>query len=120
DDAGAYPPLLVGIGHDFAVGAAVVALADAVVEDDVRDGHRPPAPPHAVIRITPAARLANRHALNRTPIVIPQASPAPEHSQREPPTTTGQRGRLPAVLARNGIVLRNGPRRGWGGPSPKR
>src|SRR6266568_3101437 len=64
-------PAVVGV----ALGAAVVAIAAAVGEGDVGDGDGPAAEPHAVIRITPTARLANRPAPNRTPIVVPPTSP---------------------------------------------
>ena len=71
------PALLAVVGVGVAVGAAVVAIAAAVGEGDVGDGDGPAAPPHAVIRITPAARLANRSAPNRTPIVVPPGFSGP-------------------------------------------
>src|SRR5712691_8889338 len=58
-------PTAVGV----ALGAAVVALGAAVVAiAAVGEGEGPAAEPHAVIRITPAARIANRPVSNRTPI----------------------------------------------------
>jgi len=57
----------VGVGVGVALGAKVVAIAAAVGE-----GEGPVAEPHDVMRITPAARIANRPASNRTPIVVPQ------------------------------------------------
>src|SRR5882672_11328632 len=53
----------VGVGVGVALGAKVVAIAAAVGE-----GEGPVAEPHDVMRITPAARIANRPASNRTPI----------------------------------------------------
>src|SRR6267143_6869397 len=52
----------VGVGVGVALGAAVVAIAATVDE-----GEGPAAEPHDVMRITPAARIANRPASNRTP-----------------------------------------------------
>jgi len=57
----------VGVGVGVALGATVVAIAATVDE-----GEGPAAEPHDVMRITPAARIANRPASNRTFIVVPQ------------------------------------------------
>jgi len=72
-DPAALPP---AVGAGVALGAAVVALGAAVVAIAavVDDGDGPAAEPHDVIRITPAARIANQPAPNRTPIVVSPAS----------------------------------------------
>src|SRR5713101_4986591 len=57
------------VGAGVGLGAAVVATAAGV-----GDGEGPAAEPHDVIRITPAARIANRPAPNCTSIVVPPTS----------------------------------------------
>jgi hypothetical protein len=85
----------VGVGVGVALGAAVVAIAAAVGE-----GEGPAAEPHDVIRITPAARIADRPVSNRTPIVVPPTSLAAEHNGwRTADDSRIRRGRPPAVLA---------------------
>jgi len=64
-------PAVVGV----ALGTAVVVTAAAV-----GDGEGPLAEPHEEIRITAAARVANRLAPNRTPIVVPPTSLGRKHS----------------------------------------
>jgi hypothetical protein len=75
-DAAVLPEVGVGV----ALGAAVVALGAAVVAiaAAVGEGEGPAAEPHDMIRITPAARIANRAVSNRTPIVVPPTSRAAE------------------------------------------
>src|SRR5256886_11283213 len=62
-------------GVGVAVGRAVVVTAAAV-----GDGEGPLAEPHEEIRIAAAARVANRLAPNRTPIVVPPTSLGRKHS----------------------------------------
>src|SRR5712692_4362632 len=90
-DPAALPP---AVGAAVALGAAVVAIA-AVVDD----GDGPAAEPHDVIRITPAARIANQPAPNRTPIVV---SPASNGGKYANPAARAYRaeGYLPYALGR--------------------